>query len=565
MVVGFVFAAAFLSLGIRLVDLATRAPLEAARSSTRGAALAAEGVSDVPDPRRADIVDRQGHLLATNIVTLSVTADPAKVLDARRTAVALAGALDGVDEADLLRRLERGGRFVWVKRHISPREQAAIQDLGLPGVAFTDSEMRAYPNGNLVSHVLGFVDIDNQGLAGLEYGLQRDLVGGEAEGKEPLRLALDLRVQEVVHDQLARAVTDFRALGGCALVLDVHSRELVSLVSLPDFDPNHPERAPADARTNRCTGNVYELGSVFKIVTSAMALESGRVSLYDRFDASEPLKIGRHTIRDDHGKWRVLAVPEIFAFSSNIGTAQMAFAAGGPAVQQPFLESLGLTDKPKLDIPETQAPLVPAKWIDIVSATVSYGHGIAVAPLQFAESVAALVGDGRFARTRFLDAGEGAAPSGPRVVSEETVQAMRLLLWLTVDRGTGTNGHTQGYLVGGKTGTADKPADDRRGYERGAVIASFVGAFPIDQPRYVVMVTLDEPQGNDSTFGWRYGGWTAAPVVADIVAIAGPLLGVEPTRPAIEASFDRQMHTIPVVNGRTHREEEGFEVVRLAR
>ena len=576
-IVAALFVVAFLSLGIRLVDLATRGNGNARHASVMGA--------DAPDPRRADIRDRNGELLATNIVTLSVVADPARVIDSRRTAMALANALGDIDSADLLRRFERGGRFTWVKRHISPREQKVVQDLGLPGISFIDSEMRVYPRGRLASHVLGFVDIDNQGLAGIEFGLQDKLVGGIEDGHDDLRLALDIRAQQAVHDALAGAVHDYSALGGCALVVDVRSREVVSLVSLPDFDPNHPEMAPADARMNRCTGSVYELGSMFKIVTTAMALEGGRVTMASHFDASEPLVVNGHRIRDDHGKWRVLSVPEVFAFSSNIGTAQMAEAAGGPEVQIPFLKSLGLLDRPDLSIPETRQPLVPARWPPITSATVSYGHGIAVAPLQFAEAVAALVGDGVFRRSQMVrrgdvavdggtdvvnvaTAGDGGAADpvdGVRLISEKTARDLRWLMWLTVEHGTGTHARTAGYLVGGKTGTADKPFENQRGYKPGAVIASFVGTFPVHDPRYVVMVSLDEPQGNDDTLGYRYGGWTVAPAVRRIIDRLGPVMGIAPTDPEIAMELERRLKVHPTVNGRTRREEEGYEAVSLAR
>ena len=559
--VSVMFAVVFVSVGLRLVDLATREPLQG--STWRES-------SEAPDARRASILDRRGELLAANIATLSVVADPAKVIDTRATATALTSALEGIDGADLLRRLERGGRFAWVKRHISPREQMAVQALGLPGVAFRDSEMRVYPKGRLVSHVLGFVDVDNQGLTGIEYGLQDALVGGAEAGNEPVALALDIRVQEAARRTLLSAVKEYRALGGCAIVLDARSRELLSLVSLPDFDPNHPQLAPADARTNRCTGNVHELGSMLKIVTTAMALESGEVKLTDRFDASKPLTVNGHKIRDDHGKWRMLTVPEVFAFSSNIGTVQMAFEAGGAAAQKPFLEALGLTEKPVLAIPETQKPILPAKWPPITSATVSYGHGIAVSPLQFAEAATALLVDGRLKRTAFLrrdDAGpsEPSAEDDPVIVSESTIRDLRWLSWLTVQHGTGTHARTAGYLMGGKTGTADKPSADRRGYRRGAVIASFFGAFPIHDPRYLVLVVLDEPQGNEATFGYRYGGWTAAPVVAEIARRTGPLLGVAPTSGEVSRALEQRLRVVPAVNGRTHREEEGFEAVVLAR
>lgn len=552
-----VFAAGFLSIGIRLVDMVD--------ITSEIVAAEVQSPSTAPDTRRVEIVDRRGALLATNIVTLSVIGDPSRIPDHGYAASALARKLDGVDEAELLKRFERGGRFAWIKRHISPREQMIVQELGIPGVGFDSSEKRVYPNGRMASHLLGFVDIDNQGLAGIEYGQQSRLVGGAESGKGPVATTLDLRVQMAVRNELAAAVREFRALGGCGYVLDVKRRELVAMVSLPDFDPNHAELSPPTSRRNRCIGEVYELGSLFKLITAAMALESHQVTMTDRFNASKPLRIGRHTINDDHAKARWLSMPEVIAFSSNIGTAQMAAKAGGPEAQKVFLERLGLFAKPKLEIPGSETPLLPRRWIEIVSATVSYGHGIAVSPLQFGEAVAALIDDGRFERAHILPVSDDFVRSGDPVVSPEVSQALRWLMWLTVAHGTSTKAQADGYLVGGKTGTADKVAPGGRGYLRNSVISSFLGAFPINDPHYIVMVSLDEPQGNERTFGYRYAGWTAAPAVSEIIKSIGPLLKVAPVSPTAEAQMTSQLRIMPTINGRTKREEDGFEVIRPTR
>jgi len=552
------FAVAFASLGIRLLDMVLTPPEKTASRL----AIAA----DAPDPRRADILDRHGELLATNIVTLSVTADPARLGDHEATARALARVLDGVDAATLMRRFARGGRFAWVKRQISPREQAAVQELGLPGVAFRSAERRVYPKADLTSHVVGYVDIDNQGLAGIEYAMQDQLVGGAEAGKAPLRLSLDLRVQEAAHASLEAAFERFQPVGACAMVMDIERRELLAMASLPDFDPNRRRLAPPEARRNRCSGQVYELGSMFKVITAAMALESGEVSIYDRFDASEPVKIGRNRIRDYHGMKRSLSVPEVFAFSSNIGTVKMAFTAGGADRQRAFLKRLGLFERPGIELPEAARPLLPEKWIDIVSATVAFGHGIAVTPLQFLEAVAAIGGDGRYAGATLLPRDPETPLEAPRVVSDATMRDMRWLMWLAVERGTATKARTSGYLVGGKTGTADKAlVGEGRGYRRDAVVSSFAGVFPVEDPRYAVLVLLDEPKGDERTFGFRTGGWNAAPTVGEIVARIGPILGVAPTAPGVEARLRDRLEVRPALNGRTQRMEEGFAAVSLAR
>jgi len=551
------FVLAFVSIGIRLVDMVGGNRAEAA--------FVPPGGDDAPDPRRADITDRNGALLATNIATLSVVGDPMRMNDPDAVATALARVLDGVDATELRARFARGGRFAWIKRQISPIEQAAVLDLGLPGVEFRLGERRVYPRGSEVSHVLGFVDIDNQGLAGIEHGLQEALVGGSELGKPPVRLSIDLRIQRIAHAATSAGLQRFRAEGACTILLDMATREVVALVSLPDFDPNRPEQASPEQRRNRCTSSVYELGSLFKVVSAGMALESGAVSLHDRYDASEPLQIGRHRVRDYHGHNRWLTVPEVFAFSSNIGTARMTFAAGGGEAQRAFLKALGLLDRPVLEIPETTAPLVPERWPDIVTATVSYGHGVAVSPLQFVEAVATLAGDGRRVPATLLERPADAAIDGPTVVSAATARDVRWLMWLTVDGGTATHAAVPGYLIGGKTGTADKPTAGRRGYDGQAVLASLVGVFPIDAPRFAVLTMLDEPKGDAKTYGYRTGGWTAAPVVARIIAEAGPLLGVPRAQPESELALRDRLQVVPVMNGRTRRMEDGFAAASLTR
>ncbi len=542
-----VFALAFLSVGIRLVDTA------ADGSATRVAIAGGDGrAARFPD--RAEIRDRNGILLATNVQVLSLTADPSKLPDPDAAAELLAARLDGVEAAELKRRFTVGRRFAWVKRELTPREQRAVLELGLPGLDFRISQRRLYPQRRLASHVLGFTGVDNQGLEGLELAMDERL----RAGGEPLVLSLDIRVQEVVRDSLLRAYRRFRAAGACAVVLDVRSGELLSLVSLPDFDPNAYERARPAERENRCTGGVYELGSLFKVITAAMALESGRVGLHDRFDASEPIRIGRNRIGDDHAKARWLTVPEIFAFSSNVGTVQMAFAAGGAARQRQFLERLGMTRPLEIELVQRGRPLVPRRWIDIVSATVSFGHGIAVTPLHFAAAVAGLAGDGTRLTPTLLRRDAPPGEARPRIVSERTVRDLRWLMWLVVEKGTGTKARSPAYLLGGKTGTADKPGKNRRGYDGEAVIASFVGVFPVEDPRYVVLVTLDDPEGDEGTFGFRYGGWTAAPVVATIVDRIGPILGVPPSEPAVRQRFLARLKIVPTMNGRTGEVEEGL-------
>jgi cell division protein FtsI (penicillin-binding protein 3) len=529
------FALGFLVIGLRLVDIVL--PREGEAPLVR---LGEVG----PDPRRADIVDRNGLLLATNLRVPSVFADPALLPDRDRAAERLARVLADVDAGALKRRLRAGRRFAWVKHDVTPAEQKAVLGLGIPGVGFRYSERRVYPRQNLASHVVGFVDVDNQGLAGIEHSMQERLVGGTAAGKAPLELSLDLRIQHIVHDELSGAFRRFRAKGAAGIVLDRITGELLAMVSLPDFDPNRVDRATLDSRKNRVTANTYELGSLFKVVTAAMALDSGRVGLGDRFDATQPLRIGRNRIRDDHAKNRWLGVPEIFMYSSNIGTARMAFQAGGAEAQREFLARVGLMSRPSLEIPELARPQLPPRWSEIASATIAFGHGIAVSVLQFVDAVGGVIGDGTRAPPTLLRRDAADLPPRQRLVGPETAATLDFLMWLTVQSGTGTRGKVPGYLLGGKTGTADKVNPNGRGYLRGAVIASFIGVFPLEEPRYVVLVMLDDPRGDESSFGLRYAGFTAAPVVREIIARSGPILGVPPADPAAAARFEERLLAI---------------------
>ncbi len=538
------FMLAFAAVGARLFEIQRLAPAPRPEIVARGAKRLAV---------RREIVDRHGRLLATNVRTLALAVDPARLPDPEEAARQLAAILEGVDAARLRERLRPERRFAWVKRRLSAREQQAVQELGLPGIIFVPTVRRVYPQRALFAHLLGAVGVDGQGLAGAEGGLDRLLRAGDEAG--PLALSVDLRVQQALREELQDGFRRFRASGACGLVMDVRSGELLALVSLPDFDPNAYGGARPEQRRDRCTGSVYELGSLFKLVSVAAALDSGAVTLRDRFDARMPLRIGRHRIDDDHARRRWLTVPEILAFSSNIGTVQMIFAAGGAGRERRYLERLGLAGPLAIELVERERPLFPRRWPDIVAATVSYGHGIAVTPLHFAQAVAALAHDGRL-RPATLLAG-GRAPTRGVLDNPRIIDDLRWLMWLVVERGTGTRAQVPAYLVGGKTGTADKPAPGG-GYRSGQVVASFLGVFPVEDPRYLVLVLLDEPKGDRSTFGFRYGGWTAAPVVARVIERIGPLLGVPPSSAEARARFAARLAITPAFNGRTGRMEDGL-------
>ena len=509
-VAGMVFAAAFLAVAARLVDVALIEP-DPHRRLARGDEAAHE--------RRADIFDRNGVLLATSLGTASLYANPRKVIDPSDAASKLSSVLPDIDTIETLAKLSGDGSFAWIKRNLTPGQQYDVNRLGLPGLDFRREAKRIYPHGSLAAHVVGFTGIDGDGLAGIERSQDAKLA------QAPIYLTLDARLQQILRQALAPQIERFGAIGGGGVVLDARNGEVLALVSLPDFDPNAAGTASADARFNRVTLGVYELGSVFKIFNHALALETGSASLADGYDASKPLRVARFAISDFHGENRWLTVPEIFMYSSNIGAAKMALDYGAQAQRQ-FMSKLGLMRRSPIELPEVGQPMYPAPWRPINTMTVAYGHGIAVSPLHLASAVAAVVNGGVMHPPTLIKRRPGASVPGTRVLSAHVSDQMRRLMRLVVERGTGKNANVPGYLVGGKTGTAEKQADGR--YLRDALISSFVAAFPIDRPRFVLVVMLDEPKGIKESFGYATGGWTAAPVVARVIARMAPLMGMAP-------------------------------------
>jgi cell division protein FtsI (penicillin-binding protein 3) len=473
--------------------------------------------------QRGNIVDRRGMLLATSLMTASLFANPQELKNPQETAKRLGQAL-GLDDKLLLTRLKGGKSFVWIKRNLTPREQQAANSLGIPGLYFLPEEKRIYPYGNLLSHVVGYVGIDNKGLAGVEKYFDRPLKD-QAYNHEPLALSIDVRLQAIMREEMKKAVEQFKALGGTGVILDLRSGELLSMVSLPDFDPHKPTKAGDIARFNRASQGIYEMGSTFKSFTVAMALEEGKVGMKGGYDATNPLKISSFTIQDSHPEKRWLSVPEIYAYSSNIGSAKMALDVGGKK-QKAFLEKLGMMKPVEIELPEKATPLYPSDWKEINTVTISYGHGISVSPLHLVRGIAALVNGGTLPRLTLVKDGNRERGEGPRLISEKTSQNIRRLMRLVVDHGTGSKADVPGYRVGGKTGTAEKTR--ARGYDADAKLASFVATFPVDDPHYVMLVMIDEPRGDKSTYGFATGGWISAPVTATIISRMGPLLGIRP-------------------------------------
>ncbi len=486
-----------------------------------------DGVTTMPAELRAGadraaLLDRNGEFLATDIRLASLYANPKEIWDVEETIRKLRGLFPSLDVADLHVRLTSPRQFEWIKRDLTPKEEQDVFALGLPGLDFVAEAHRVYPAKQELAHILGYVDSDNVGIAGIEKGLDgriRDTAAG------PVRLSIDLGAQHALRDEMQAAMVKFRAIAAAGIVMDAANGEIVALVSLPDFDPNEPGKAKPNALFNRATLGVYEMGSTFKAVTTAMALDSGKVRLGDRFDASKPMKAGPFLIHDFHPENRWLTVSEIFQYSSNIGSARMALKLGVEAHRK-FVASLGLTSTPKIELPEVGRPLVPAHWRELETMTVAYGHGIAVSPLQVVMATASLVNGGNLISPTLLSRGRNVAEPGQRVISPNTSRVMRELLREVVVSGTGSKADVPGYAVGGKTGTAEKAVGGS--YAKNALMSSFLAVFPAIAPRYVMLIVLDEPKPAEDTFGFATAGWTAAPTAAKVIARIAPILRVSP-------------------------------------
>jgi cell division protein FtsI (penicillin-binding protein 3) len=516
LVTGALFLLAFAVVGARLTDVTVLQP--GAEPKSRAVATP----RNAWPTQRADIVDRSGNLLATSLVTASLYANPRQILNAREAAHKLVEVLPDLSLAELQTKLTGNRSFVWIRRHLTPKQQYEVNRLGIPGVYFQRDERRVYPQGPLTAHVVGFTGVDNDGLAGIERSFDETLKGGG----RPLALSIDLRVQHVLRQEIMAGMRKVSAIGGSGMVIDVHTGELLAMVSLPDFDPHNPTGLDPKTLFNRNTLGVYEQGSMFKLFTASYALDSGAATMTSTFDASHPIRIARFTISDFQGKNRVLTLPEVLVYSSNIGAAKMALAAGTD-VQKKYLGAFGLLRTPSLEIPEVGAPMVPAQWREINTMTIGFGHGIAVSPLQMAAGIVAIANGGVMRPLTLLKRAPGEHPEGNRVISRRTATEVQKLMRLVVTDGSGKNANVPGYLVGGKTGTAEK-VSAHGGYKRRAVFASFVSAFPMTDPRYVVLVSIDEPQPIKENYGYITAGWVTTPVVGRIIPRIAPILGVAP-------------------------------------
>ena len=531
LVLGAFFFIAFGVIGARMGSFATSDPVEP-RSATLGSVISAA---------RADIVDRNGNLLATNFDTHALYSQPKHMIDPQRAADELVKVFPDLDHARLIKDFTGDRKFLWLKKKISPEQMQAVHEIGDPGLLFAPREMRLYPNGSLAAHVMGGASFGKEGVAAAEVigvaGAEKyfdDYLRDPANGATPLQLSIDLTVQAASERILYGGMKLMNAKGATSVLMDVHTGEVISVVSLPDFDPNNRPRAATSGDQsdsplfNRSVQGVYELGSVFKIFTAVQAIDLGLVNSSTMIDTKGPMRVGGFNIGEFRNKnYGTLSVTDIIVKSSNRGTGRMALQIGVKR-QKAFLDSMGFFDPTPFEIVEASGgqPLLPERWTDLSAVTISYGHGLSSSPMHLAAGYATIANGGRAVTPTLLK--KTGPVYGPRVMSEGAAKAARMMLRKVVSQGTASFGEVEGYAVGGKTGTADKP-NPSGGYYEKKVIATFVSMFPAHDPKYVLIVTLDEPVETSGDKPRRTAGWTAVPVAAEMIRRIAPLLGMRPT------------------------------------
>jgi cell division protein FtsI (penicillin-binding protein 3) len=525
--VGFVmlaFAAVYAVIGGRLIMFAVVGDSHGARRAAAQDAIATA---------RPDIIDRNGAVLATDVKTPSLFGEPRRIIDKDEAIELLTATLPDLDTGEVRERLSGKKGFVWLKREITPKQQQEIHRLGIPGIGFLRENKRVYPTGAEVAHLIGLVNIDNQGIAGMEKWLDNNGLAdlhraGFATDRlqRPVELSIDLRVEHALRDELLKAKEKYKAKAASGLVSNVKTGEIVAMVSLPDFDPNNPKEAHDPDRINRLTTGVYEMGSTFKTLTLAMALDSGKATLNTLYDARGALHYGKFAIHDTHPLGRSITLSEVFTFSSNVGAARIALAQGVEA-HKAFLKKLGQMDRLRTELPESASPIVPKHWGELNTITIAFGHGIAVAPLQAVMGINAMVNGGYLIPPTFLKRSEeDARAMAKKVIKPETSDKIRYLMRLNAEIGTAKSGDVKGYYIGGKTGTAEKVVNGR--YSKKQVLNSFTAILPADNPRFQLLVMLDEPKALPETHGFITSGWNAVPTGGKVIARIAPLLGVEP-------------------------------------
>jgi cell division protein FtsI (penicillin-binding protein 3) len=551
------FAMLFMAVVLKLADATIIQPLAPHRQDRSITELmeAPKKLLDVTMmARRATITDRNGEILAISLPTAALYANPRELIDPADVAHKLKQVLPTLDENEARARLsESGKQFVYLARQLSPHDQLVVNELGIPGIYFENTEHRRYPMGRAVAQVLGGVDVDGHGVAGVERFFDQRL----RSDPTPLRLSIDVRVQDVVRDELSKAKDEFKAIGACGIVMDVRTGEVLAMVSLPDYDANTVGSAAPDERFNRAVTGMYEPGSTFKLQTAAMALDGGIAHIWDEFDASRPIHIGRFTITDFEGKHRWLYLPEVLAYSSNLGAAHIAQDVGMER-QRAWLRMMGMFSRIGVQLPEAGLPIIPSEknWGEATVLTVGFGHGIAISPLHVVRGTAVLANGGIMLQPTMLAVtppGNAPAmvvnpqpplapPQGERVMQLSTSVTIRKLMRLVVTDGYGKSAEVPGYYVGGKTGTAEKVG--AHGYRKHTNVAAFMSVFPMNAPRFAVYMMLDEPHADASTHGYATAGWVAAPAAGRVIARIGPMLGLLPD--LADADAIRQALYIPL-------------------
>ena len=525
--VGFVmlaFVAVYAVIGGRLIMFAVVGDTHSGRRAAAQDAIATA---------RPDIVDRNGEILATDVKAPSLFGEPRRIIDKDEAIELLTATLPDLDTAEVRERLSSKKGFVWLKREITPKQQHDIHRLGIPGIGFLRENKRVYPTGAEVAHLIGLVNIDNQGIAGMEKWLDNNGLAdlhraGFATDRlqRPVELSIDLRVEHALRDELLKAKDKYKAKAASGLVSNVRTGEIVAMVSLPDFDPNNPKEAHDPDRINRLTTGVYEMGSTFKTLTLAMALDSGKATLNTLFDARGALRYGKFAIHDTHPLGRSITLSEVFTFSSNVGAARVALGQGVEA-HKAFLKKLGQMDRLRTELPESASPIVPKRWGELNTITIAFGHGIAVAPLQAVMGINAMVNGGYLIPPTFLKRSEeDARAMAKKVIKPETSEKIRYLMRLNAEIGTAKSADVKGYYIGGKTGTSEKVVHGR--YSKKQVLNSFTAIMPADNPQYQILIMLDEPKPLPETHGFITSGWNTVPTGGKVIARIAPLLGVVP-------------------------------------
>lgn len=524
LVVSFGFILSFCGLSYRLLTVATNINVKKSSYHASGSNF------------RKEIVDRNGNLLAVNLPSSSLFANPQKVINPSQCLETLSKILVDIDKVKLLEELKSNKTFVWVKRDLLPKEQEAVSNLGLPGFAFEQEQKRVYTFSNLLSHVIGYVGRDLVGLAGLERAFDKFLTNSDPElsqldqVKKSLELSIDVRLQNILNEEIDKTLKEFSAIGAVGIIINPHNGEILALVSKPDFDPHYPSMAKTEELFNRASLGVYEMGSIFKILTMAVAFDTNSIEMNDAYDITY-MKVGNKNIKDYHPRQGWHSISEIFLHSSNIGVSQIIFEIGKNNFKK-YLKQLGLLDQLKIELPERGVPLFPSdkRWNDLTTATMAYGYSMSISPLHFVQAVLPATNGGILYNLTLIKGQNNNPNAGVRIFSENTSKQMGQLFRLVVKEGTGRKAEVKGYLVGGKTGTVEKlsaEGNGKRKYLKNNRMSSFLGLFPTSDPQYVIYIMFDEPKGTKESFGFATAGWTAAPTVGRVLERMISLYGIE--------------------------------------